>query len=273
MIILDGQKIADRILNNLKEEIKRRQLKLKLAVVLVGQDSASLTFIKKKQQAAKKIGVGFSFFKFGKNITQTQLKEEIEKIIKDQEVSGLVVQLPLPKSINTAEILNLVPPEKDPDVLSEQSFKIFSTSTSFVLPPTVGAISYFLKEYKIDLKGKKIVVVGAGRLVGKPLAAWFELQGVDFSILDKTTTDISVITQKADILISGVGKSGLIKGNMVSDKVIIFDAGTTKKNGKTVGDIDFKSVAEKASYITPVIGGVGPLTVACLLENLVKLQK
>jgi methylenetetrahydrofolate dehydrogenase (NADP+) / methenyltetrahydrofolate cyclohydrolase len=273
MIILDGQKIADKILDNLKKEIKRRQLKLSLAVVLVGQDSASLTFIKKKQQAAKKIGIDFSFLKFGKNITQAQLKEEIKKIIKDPENSGVVIQLPLSKNINTTEILNLVPQEKDPDVLSEISFKSFSAGTSFVLPPTVGAISYLLKEYKIDLAGKKIVVVGAGRLVGKPLAAWFELQGVDFSILDKTTADISTITQKADILISGVGKSGLVKGEMVSDGVIVFDAGTTKENGKTVGDVDFKSVSKKASYITPVVGGVGPLTVACLLENLVKLQK
>jgi methylenetetrahydrofolate dehydrogenase (NADP+) / methenyltetrahydrofolate cyclohydrolase len=273
MILLNGQKIADKILDNLKKEIKDRRLKLKLAVVLIGQDAASLTFIKKKQQAAKKIGVGFSFYKFSEQILAEELKQEIKKIVDDPEVSGVVIQLPLPKNIDTAEILNLVPLKKDPDVLATVSFEKFKLGDLDILPPTVGAINYLLKEYQIDLRGKNIVLVGAGRLVGKPLAAWFGLQGVDFSILDKTTVDIQSFTQKADILISGVGKHSLIKGEMIKEGAIVFDAGTTKENGKTVGDIDFKSVAEKAGYVTPVLGGIGPLTVACLLENLVKLQK
>jgi methylenetetrahydrofolate dehydrogenase (NADP+)/methenyltetrahydrofolate cyclohydrolase len=273
MIILNGQKLSEKILDNLKKEIKRRQVKLKLAVVLVGRNKASLTFIKKKQEAAKKVGVEFSFYRFGQDITSARLKSEIKKIVKDSDNSGVVIQLPLPKKINTAEILNLVPREKDPDVLSEKSFKEFVLGESSVLPPTVGAIAYLLEGYEINLKKKNIVIVGAGRLVGKPLAAWLALQGAKFSILDKSTEDISIFTKGADILISGVGQANLIKEDMVSDGVVVLDAGTTKKNGKTVGDVDFKSVSKKASYITPVVGGVGPMTVACLLENLIKLQK
>lgn len=273
MILLDGQRLANKILENLKQEIKQRQLKLKLAVVLVGQDSASLTFVRKKQAAAKKIGIGFSLHKFSEQISTEELKKEIFKIVQSPEISGVVIQLPLPKEINTAEILNLVAPEKDPDVLSETGFKNFESGVLNILPPTVGAINYLLQEYKIDLSGKNIALVGAGRLVGKPVAAWLRLQGIDFSVVDKNTIDVQNITQKADVLISGVGKYGLINGEMVKDGAIVFDAGTTKENGKTVGDVDFKSVAKKASYITPVVGGVGPLTVACLLENLIKLQK
>ncbi|MFH1894651.1 MAG: bifunctional 5,10-methylenetetrahydrofolate dehydrogenase/5,10-methenyltetrahydrofolate cyclohydrolase [Patescibacteria group bacterium] len=273
MISLDGKKLSGKILNNLKKEIKRRQLKLKLAVVLVGSDSASLSFIKKKQAAAKRISVGFSLYRFGESIAPGRLKEEVKKIVKNSDNSGVVIQLPLPENINTKEILNIVCERKDADVLSEKSFKKFASGRSFVSPPTVGAILYLLKEYKIRLKGKYVVLVGAGRLVGKPLAAWLKLQGVKFSMLDKSTQDISLFTKKADIIISGVGKSNLIKKDMVSDGVIVFDAGTTKKNGKTVGDVDFGSVSKKASYITPVVGGVGPMTVACLLENLVKINE
>ncbi len=271
--ILDGKKISERILNKLKKEIKSRQLKLKLAVVLVGNDAASLTFIKKKHAAAKKIGVRFSLYRFKAEAPMSQLKKEVTNIVLNPENSGVVIQLPLPKNIDTQKILDMVPEKKDTDLLSTDSFKKFSQGESSIIPPTVGAVSYLLKEYKISIKGKYIAVVGAGRLVGKPLAAWLKLQGANFSILDKNTKDISVFTKKVDILISGVGKANLIKGNMISEGAIVLDAGTIKKNGKTVGDIDFKSVSKKASYVTPVVGGVGPMTIACLLENLVKLNK
>lgn len=271
MVLLNGQRLADRILGKLKKEIKIRQLKLKLAVVLVGNDAASLTFIRKKHAAAKKIGVGFSLYRFKDGVSMSQLKKEVANIVLDPENSGVVVQLPLPKNIDTQKILDIVPGKKDADVLSIDSFERFSQGKSSIFPPTVGAISYLLKEYKISIKRKYVVVVGSGQLVGKPLAAWLKLHGANFSILDKSTEDISAFTKKANILISGVGKANLIKGNMVSDGAIVLDAGTIKKNGKTVGDVDFKSVSKKAGYITPVVGGVGPMTVACLLENLVKL--
>ena len=237
--ILDGKKLAEKILRNLKKEVEKKQLKLKLAVVLVGNDFSSKVFIRKKQEACEKIGVGFELFKFSAKISTSGLKKEIKKIGKDPIVSGIVIQLPLPKKFNTDEILNLIPPKKNIEIIS----------------PVVCAIERLLKEYKISLLAKKVVLVGRGRLVGQPLAAWFKKQKIDFSNIDKI--------KQADIVISGVGKQNLITGEMVKRRVVVIDVG---------GDVDFQAVSKKASYISPVPGGVGPLTVACLLKNLAKLS-
>jgi methylenetetrahydrofolate dehydrogenase (NADP+) / methenyltetrahydrofolate cyclohydrolase len=273
MILLNGQKLADRILGNLKKEIKCRRLKLKLAVVLVGNDPASKIYVRKKGQAAKKIGIDFKLYHFSGKLPQAELEKEIKKIVLDDRNTGVMVQLPLPKNKDTAAILDLIPENKDVDFLSAESFKNFSQGKIKNLPPTVGAISLLLEEYKIDTKGKYVVVVGAGRLVGKPVAIWLESKKVKFAVLDKKTEDILPFVKKADILITGVGKPNLINGAMIKDGIAVIDVGISKKNGKTVGDIDFKSVVKKAGYVTPILGGVGPLTVACLLGNLIKLQK
>ena len=272
MKILDGEKLAGRILNNLKKEVKNRRLKLKLAVILVGEDFASKIFIKQKQKAAKKVGVGFELFRFRK-IAQEQLKEGIRKIARDHSISGIVIQLPLPRHIDTRDILNAVPLKKDTDMLSELNFRNFASGKSDILSPTVGAVNELLKNYKIKLKSKKIVIIGRGRLVGKPLAAWFKKKKNNFTIIDGKTKNKDYSIKKSDILISGVGKPNLIKGDMVKNGVVVIDFGGGKLKGRVVGDAEFKSVSKKASYITPVPGGVGPLTVACLLENLVKLNR
>ncbi len=244
MKLLDGKKLAGKILENLKKEIKKKQLKLKLAVILVGEDPASKIFIREKGRACKFVGIGFESFIFSFEISQKELKKEIKKIEEDSIVSGMVIQLPLPKKFNTDEILNLIPLKKNVEIIS----------------PVVCAVERLLKEYKISLRAKNIVLVGRGRLVGQPLAAWFKKQKIKFqglSFLEGQSL------KKADIIISGVGKQNLITGEMVKKGVVVIDAG---------GDVDFKSVSKKASYITPIPGGVGPLTVACLLENLVKLN-
>lgn len=245
--ILDGKKLAEKILENLKREIKKKRLKLKLAVVLVDQDQMFEIFIRQKERACQKVGIDFELFKFFSGISQLKLRKAVEEIAKDPGVSGIVIQLPLPKNFNTDEILNLIPSKKNVEFFS----------------PVVCAVSYFLREYKISLRNKNIVLVGKGRLVGKPLAEWLVKKKVKFQIVDKSTEDISSFTKRADILISGVGKLKLITGKMVKRGVVVIDAG---------GDVDFKSVSKKASYLTPIPGGVGPLTVACLLENLIKLN-
>lgn len=260
MIILDGKKLAEKILANLKT----RRKELKLAVILVGEDSSSQIFIKQKEKACEKVGIDFELFKFPTEIGSLLLKEEIKKIVDDPANSGVIIQLPLPKKFNAEEFLNLIPPEKDVDVLSKKSFKKFARGESLIFPPTVGAISNLFKKYGIKVKGKNIMVIGAGRLVGKPLVAWLKLQKAEFSVLDDSVKNISSYTNKADILISGAGKPNLIKGDMVKDGVVVVDF---------ANDVDFRSVSKKASYITPVPGGIGPVTVACLLENLVKLNR
>jgi len=236
MIILDGKKLSEKILKNLKREIKKKRLKLKLAVILVGRDPVSTIFVRQKQKACEKVGIDFELFEFPSRISAAKLKKEIRKIVEDPNNSGIVIQLPLPKNLHTEEILNLIPKEKDAEISS----------------PVVCAVRRLLKEYKISLKNKNIVLVGRGRLVGQPVANWLRKQKIKFSDIDKI--------KKADIVISGVGKPNLIKGGMIKKGVVVIDVG---------GDVDFKSVSKKASYITPVPGGVGPMTVACLLRNLV----
>lgn len=236
MIILDGKKLSEKILKNLKREIKKKRLKLKLAVVLVGRDSVSTIFVRQKQKACEKVGIDFELFEFPSRISVAKLKKEIRKIVEDPNNSGIVIQLPLPKNLHTEEILNLIPKEKDAEIVS----------------PVVCAIERILKNYKISLKNKEIALIGKGKLVGQPVASWLKKRNLKFSDIDKI--------KNADIVISGVGKPNLIKGGMVKKGVVVIDVG---------GDVDFKSVSKKANYITPVPGGVGPMTVACLLQNLV----
>lgn len=237
-IILDGKKLSKRILNDLKRRIKKSGKRLRLAAVLVGNDKNSLTFLKQKEKACKFVGIDFQLYQFPANVSQKILEEQIKKI-GAQKNHGIMVQLPLPKHIDTDEILNLIPQEKDVE-------KFF--------PPVLAGILALLKEYKINFHGKKVVVVGRGRLVGGPIVEWLEKQRI------KVIED----TKMADIVISGVGKPGfVIRGNLIKKGAVVIDA---------AGDVDFESVFPKASYITPIPGGVGPMTVAMLLKNLYLLK-
>jgi len=237
--ILDGKKLAEKILGEIKKEVEEKQLKLKLAIILVGEDRESKIFIKQKRKACEFIGIDFELFQISERTQQPELIEKVKEIAKS-DISGLVVQLPLPKHINADEILNLIPGEKNVESVS----------------PVVCAIASLLKEYKISLKDKKIVLIGRGRLVGQPVADWLNKQNLSFSGME----DIG----QADVIISGTGQGGLIKGEMIKKGAMVIDVG---------GDVDFESVSKKVSYITPVPGGVGPMTVACLLKNLVKMPE
>lgn len=268
--ILDGKKLSEKILRNLKREIQKKRLRLTLGVVLVGENPVSKTYVNQKRKASQKINVNFKLFKFPTKIKTLKLKDEIKKILPS--VSGLIIQLPLPQSIKTQEILDSIPSEKDVDCLSEESLGEFYTGESLILPPMASSVYQLLQEYRIKVKGKNIVIVGAGKLVGKPLFLWFLQKEATVSVLNKSTKDIMSFTRNADIIISGVGKPNLITGEIIKKRAVVIDAGTSYKKGKLTGDIDFKSVSKKAGYLTPVPGGVGPLTVACLLENVVKLN-
>jgi len=273
MKLLDGKKLSEKILTNLEKQISQSKLQLKLAVIQVGENLVSQVFINQKKKASKKIGIGFKLYKLPAKIKNSELKKEIKKIVQNPANSGVIIQLPLPKKFFPEDFLNLIPEEKDVDVLSEHSLGKFYQGTLKILPPTVNGILRILKDYKITLKGRNVVIVGAGRLVGFPLAIQLLKEKATLSALNEFTRDTPSFTKKADILVSAVGKPNLIKAGMVKKRVVVIDAGSSRKNGKVVGDVDFKSVSKKVSYITPVPGGVGPLTVACLLENLVELNK
>ena len=247
-IILDGKKLSEKILEDLKEKIKNNGKKLKLDAVLVGEDKNSKIFLRQKEKACNFVGVDFQLHRFPENISEEILEEKIKEIVS-QNNNGIIIQLPLPEDIDTEKILGLIPAEKDVDALSGKEIK------PAILSPVLAGILALLKEYKIDFNGKKIAVIGRGRLVGQPVVDWFKKRDIDFS------DDV----KKADIIISGVGKPGfVINGDMIKNGAVVVDA---------AGDVDQKSVAPKAGYFTPTPGGVGPMTVAMVIKNLLVLNK
>ena len=269
--ILDGKRLAEIILTGLRREISRKKMKLALAVVQVGKNPASEIFVREKRKACQKAGISFKEYDFPKNIPSFRLKKEIKKIVKAN--SGIIIQLPLPKTIETEDILDLISKKKDPDVLSGENFVSFLEGKSSVLPPVAGAIKVIFEAYGIKAKGKKVAVVGTGRLTGFPAAVWALQQGAKVCVINASTKFPSRLTGRADVIISGTGKPGLIRRNWVKKGAVIIDCGTKRIKGKIKGDVDFNQVAKKASFITPVPGGIGPLTVAVVLKNLVELNK
>lgn len=265
MKVLYGTELSERMLEKLKGT------KAKLSVIQVGDNPVSKTYIAKKREAVNSIGADFELVELPEDITKEELIEKIKEIAKNTD--GLIVQLPLPKHISRDEVLKAIPMEKDVDVLSPDSFESFALGDFPVLPPTVCAVSELFLEYGVNVKEKDVVVVGAGRLVGKPLTAWLKMQGANVVVLDRNTEDLSFQIKKADIVITGVGKPNLITGKMIKDGAVVIDAGTSVEGGETSGDIDFESVSKVASMVSPVPGGVGPLTVSCLLRNLAILKE
>ncbi len=269
-IILNGAKLGRKVLLKVRKQLKGR--KLKLAVVFVGENKISQVYLGKKKQACEKVGVGFEVFGFSESVGVSDLKQKIKKIVQDKTNSGIVIQLPLPLNpLVTQSLLNLIPLDRDPDCLSEESFRRFSKGKNLILPPVVGAVSKFFREYKISLQGKTAVVVGKGRLVGLPVSIWLKQQRAKVLVCDRKTKDLAKETKKADIIVSGAGSPRLITGEMVKKGAVVIDCGTSVEDGASVGDVEFVSVVKKAGYISPVPGGVGPLAIACLLENLVNL--
>lgn len=251
-------------------QIKHLKNNPALAVVYAGNDPASLSYIKAKEKAAKEIGVDFLFYKFSAQVSEKKVVDLIFNLNKNKKISGIIVQLPLPKHLLKNKILNAIALEKDVDVLSDESRKKFEKGEPAFVPPPAGAVLEFLKIAKKSLEKSTVVVVGRGMLVGEPVAMLLKQKAKKLIICDQKTKDLSMETKKADILISAVGKPDLIKKEMVKKGAVVIDAGTAKHLGKIVGDVDFAGVSPKASYITPVPGGVGPVTVAMLLANVVR---
>ncbi len=270
--ILNGKKASEKALDNLKKKIKANELKLSLAIISVGKNKVSEIYLRQKRLACEKTGIGFRLYRFPKRISQKKLGTEIKRIAKDQVNSGIVIQLPLPfNSLVISQLFDLIPSKKDVDCLGTTNFNSFCRGNKKVMPPVVLAIKKLFKNYKIKIKDKNIVVIGTGRLVGLPVSLWLANEKAEVITVNKSTGNITDFIKKADIIISGAGKAGLIKGEMVKKGVVLVDVGASAEKGKVLGDIEIKSVSKKASFLAPVPGGVGPLTIACLLENLVKL--
>ncbi|MDO8522955.1 MAG: bifunctional 5,10-methylenetetrahydrofolate dehydrogenase/5,10-methenyltetrahydrofolate cyclohydrolase [bacterium] len=271
-MIVDGKKLAEEIKASLASEVLKFDKKIRLAVIQVGNDPVTEKFLEQKKKFGSAVGIDVRVYKLSEEISTTKLREKISEVIHVKENTGVIVQLPLPKQINTQYILDAIIPEKDPDTLSSKSIGLFTSGRSKILPPIVGAVKLILEKNSVEPRGKRAVVLGAGRLVGKPVAAWLINQGAAVTVIDENTLDSKAYTLNCDILISGVGKPNFIKMEMVKEGVIAIDCGTSESKSKVVGDMDPK-ISEKASLFTPVPGGVGPLTVAMLFKNLVELTK
>ncbi|MBI2024171.1 bifunctional 5,10-methylenetetrahydrofolate dehydrogenase/5,10-methenyltetrahydrofolate cyclohydrolase [Candidatus Giovannonibacteria bacterium] len=273
-MIVDGKAIAEKIRASLREEIfklNKSGKKIRLAVIKVSGDPVTEKYLKTKKNFAESIGVEVRVYEVLPDISTNKLREKVSEIVHIKENNGVIIQLPFPEKINIQYVLDAIIPEKDPDMLSSRSLGKFGTGKSRIFPPVVAAVNKIFKEYGVELKGKQVVVVGAGRLVGKPITTWLLNQKATISVIDENTPDVSNITLRADVIISGVGKPGLIKPDMVKEGAVLIDCGTSESSGQVRGDID-PEAAKKASLFAPVPGGVGPVTVAMLFKNLLELS-
>lgn len=265
-MIVDGKKIAERI----KRELKMLAASLApktLVIFVVGSDPASARFVERKRVFGDEIGVTVEVKQFPEDVAAEFLISEIKN--SAAYANGIVIQLPLPSHLPKQEILNAVPAELDVDLLSDEGAARWASGPSRRLPPVAAAFAEIFKEYHVDLANKNIVVIGAGVLVGKPVSEYLTSLGAAHTVIDKDTPDPTAFMQKADIIISGAGVPGLVRAEHVKEGVVLIDAGTSSASGKLVGDID-QSAYEKASLVSPVPGGVGPITVAALFAHLFK---
>jgi methylenetetrahydrofolate dehydrogenase (NADP+) / methenyltetrahydrofolate cyclohydrolase len=276
-IILDGKKIASEIKEELKSEIS--QLKEKsvipgLAVILVGSDPASKVYVGSKKKACEEIGIGSQVIELPDNVAQEELLGIVRKLNNNKNIHGILVQLPLPKHIDEEAIIESIDPKKDVDCFHPENVGRLSIGIGKLMPCTPAGIIEILKRYNIEIAGKECVVVGRSNIVGKPMAAMLLNNNGTVTIAHSKTKSLSEATKRADIIISAVGKVGLIKKDMVKKGVVIMDVGMNRlENGKLVGDVDFENVKKIASAITPVPGGVGPMTIAMLMQNTIIAAK
>ena len=264
--------MAEEIKAELKTEVLGLNKKIRLAVIKVGKNPVTEKFLEQKKKFGSAVGVDVRMYELPETISTNQLRGKLAEIVHIKENTGVIIQLPLPKQINTQYILDAIIPEKDTDMLSSKSVGLFSSGRSKILPPVVGAIKYIFDKNNVGVKGKKVTVIGAGRLVGKPVATWLINHGAAVTVIDENIKDISKFTKDADIIVSGVGKPNLINPDMVKEGAVAIDCGASESAGKLAGDINL-AVAGKASLFSPVPGGVGPLTVAMLFKNLAELAK
>ncbi|WP_216871119.1 tetrahydrofolate dehydrogenase/cyclohydrolase catalytic domain-containing protein, partial [Lactobacillus helveticus] len=242
-------------------------------VINIGDDPASKIYVRTKKRRAEKMGIIQDIYQMPADTKQEEAIALIDKLNADPAINGLMVQLPAPKQIDTDALIERIDPNKDADGLTPANIGHLWMDKHFVEPATAEGIIALLKHYEIPLEGKNVVIIGRSNIVGKPLAALMLEQNATVTIAHSRTKNLGEITKKADVLVSATGQAFLVKVDMVKDGAVVVDVGMNHVDGKLVGDVDFDNVKEKASYITPVPGGVGPLTVQFLMEAVVKLTR
>lgn len=271
-IILDGKKLRDKIFEDLKAKLDKMAKKPTLAVILVGENPASQIYVRNKKKTAEKLGINSISIEYPSEITENELLEKIDELNDDENVTAILVQLPLPAHIDKNKVIDKILPQKDVDGLTPYNLgKLFSGEEPYVYPCTPKGILLLLDEYGIELDGKHVVVVGRSNLVGKPVAQLLLKRNATVTMCHSHTKNLANITKTADIVVSAVGKN-VIGEKMLKSNCVVVDVGIFKdENGKISGDVDFENVSKIAAYISPVPGGVGPMTIASLMLNTVEL--
>lgn len=271
--IIDGKKIRDEILDELKKEVKSYMIKPCLAVIQVGDDEASNTYIKAKQNACKNIGIYFKHIKFDSDAREIEVINKIIELNNDEYVHGILIQLPLPSKFNPDKLINYIARNKDVDGLTDINLGKLFNNKSGMISCTPQGIMELLERENIEISGKNVVIVGRSNLVGKPLLGLMLNKDATVTICHSKTVNLKEHTKNADILIVAVGKKHFITEDMVKKDAVVIDVGINKVDGKLYGDVDFLNVKNKVKKITPVPGGVGPMTVAMLMNNVVRAYK
>ena len=277
MMIIDGKKEAALLREEIKKEILLLKEKTKkapgLSVILIGDYAPSQIYVKNKEKNSKEVGINSEVIKYPKDITEHEVLNKIKELNNNPEVSGILVQLPLPKHINKEKIINAIHPKKDVDGFNPINVGNLASGYDAIIPCTPLGCLHLIKKIEKNLSGKHAVIIGRSNLNGKPMAQLLLRENCTVTIVHSKTKDLKAECQKADILVAAVGKANLVKGDWVKKDSIIIDVGINKVEEKIVGDVDFESVKEKVKAITPVPGGVGPMTIACLLKNTLECFK
>ena len=277
MEILDGKKVSAKVREDLRLEVdnlKKEGIKPKLAVIMVGNDLASKVYVRNKNKACEEIGIEYEEFLLDEETTMEELLNVIDNLNKNQNIDGILLQSPIPKHLDINKAFRAILPEKDVDGFHPINAGKLSIGEKCFVPCTPHGVVKIIEEYNIETEGKNVVIVGRSNIVGKPLIQCMLQKNATVTVCHSKTRNLEEFTKKADILIVAIGKQKFITENMVKEGVIVIDIGINRnEEGKLVGDVDFDNVSKKASYITPVPGGVGPMTVAMLMENVVEAAK
>ncbi len=275
-MVIDGKQLAEELRNRLKEKISKIDIKKKpgLTVILIGEDPASQIYVKNKEKFANEIGINSKVLRFNTDITEEKLKDEIKKLNLDENVHGILVQLPLPKHINQRDIIETIDPKKDVDGFHPINVGNLSSGNDAMIPCTPLGCFYLIKKVVKNLSGLNAVVIGRSNINGKPMTQLLLRENCTVTIVHSKTKNIEAICKNADLVVAAVGIANMVKADWIKKDAVVIDVGINRLEvdgkKKLVGDVDFENVKDKVKAITPVPGGVGPMTIACLLENTLK---
>lgn len=270
-MILDGKKLRDELLVQYKEKIKEEKLNITLAIILVGNNEASKLYIKNKEKYCTEVGIKVDKYLLDENTNEEVLINLIKDLNEDEKVTGIILQSPVPNGIDFDKCSGMILPSKDVDGFTKDNVYNLYLNKKSILPCTVKGIIKLLEYYNIEINGKNVAIIGRGNIVGKPLAMALENRNATVSLLHSKTKDLKMFTKDADIVVVACGIPKLLKKEMIKEGSVVIDVGISRVDGKIVGDIDFDNIKDIALFVTPNPGGIGPMTIAMIIDNLIEM--